>query len=206
VQGDESDVIIFSLAYAVDYKGKLQFNFGMLSQPGGENRLNVAVTRARQAIHLVTSLTPDQFSKMDAKNEGPKLLKSYLEYAWKASQKQWKPTQMQNTGKSPFWYLRKKITVPVGMESDFYVKEILPFSDLTVLENDEMIGLIITDDDLYFRSLSPKQFYVYQFEHFNQKDWPHFLIHSRIYWQQQSVIEERLRMFLHRIRAIEPIS
>lgn len=199
VQGDESDVIIFSLAYAVDQKGKLQFNFGLLSQQGGENRLNVAVTRARQTIHLVTSLTPDQFSKMDAKNEGPKLLKSYLDYAWKVSHQEWRPTQMLASGKSPLWYLRKKINVPSGMESNFSVREILPFSDLTVLNEDEMAGLIITDDDLYFRSLSPKQFYVYQFEHFNQKEWPHFQIHSRIYWQQQSVIEERLRMFLNRI-------
>jgi superfamily I DNA and/or RNA helicase len=47
VQGDEKDIIIFSVGYAPDTNGKLGMNFGSLNIPGGENRLNVAITRAR---------------------------------------------------------------------------------------------------------------------------------------------------------------
>lgn len=48
VQGDERDVIIFSLAYAKNEQGKVVRNFGWLNQRGGENRLNVAISRAKE--------------------------------------------------------------------------------------------------------------------------------------------------------------
>ena len=60
IQGDEKDVIIFSTVYAPDLKGKMNMNFGSLNMEGGENRLNVAVTRAREKIYLVTSIMPQE--------------------------------------------------------------------------------------------------------------------------------------------------
>ena len=60
VQGDEKDIIIFSIGYAPDKKGKMSMQFGSLNAAGGENRLNVAVTRAREKIILVTSIWPEQ--------------------------------------------------------------------------------------------------------------------------------------------------
>jgi superfamily I DNA and/or RNA helicase len=47
IQGDERDIIIFSVAYAPDQTGLLQMKFGSLNDVGGENRLNVAITRAK---------------------------------------------------------------------------------------------------------------------------------------------------------------
>ncbi len=81
VQGDERDVIIFSIGYAPNEEGKVYSNFGSLSAEGGENRLNVAITRAKSRIMLVTSIEPEALHVEGTKNLGPKLLRKYLEYA-----------------------------------------------------------------------------------------------------------------------------
>lgn len=81
VQGDERDIIIFSVAYAKNEEGRVYSRFGTLGQQGGENRLNVAVTRAKEEIHLVSSIEPHELNVTNAKNDGPKHLKAYLEYA-----------------------------------------------------------------------------------------------------------------------------
>jgi superfamily I DNA and/or RNA helicase/very-short-patch-repair endonuclease len=85
VQGDERDIIIFSTAYAKNENGKLLVNFGSLSQDGGENRLNVAVSRAKKKTYIVTSIEPEELNVEDSKNNGPKLFKKYLQYAREVS-------------------------------------------------------------------------------------------------------------------------
>lgn len=81
VQGDERDVIFLSVGYAKDQNNKLSYLFGPLNSSGGERRLNVAVTRAKQHIKLVSSLeyTDLDLSKLNTK--GPQLLRNYIEYA-----------------------------------------------------------------------------------------------------------------------------
>ena len=81
VQGDERDIIIFSIAYAENDEGRLYTNFGLLSLDGGENRLNVAITRAKTKVIVVTSIEPEALRVDSSKNLGPKLLKKYLMYA-----------------------------------------------------------------------------------------------------------------------------
>jgi hypothetical protein len=56
VQGDERDHIIISTTYGPDAKGRFYRRFGPLGQAGGGRRLNVLVTRAREEVHLVTSI------------------------------------------------------------------------------------------------------------------------------------------------------
>ncbi|MCL1810826.1 MAG: AAA domain-containing protein [Methanomassiliicoccaceae archaeon] len=81
VQGDERDVIIFSIGYAKNKEGKLMQRFGWLNNKGGENRLNVAISRAKKKIHIVSSFDPEELQVETAKNDGPKILKKYLQYA-----------------------------------------------------------------------------------------------------------------------------
>lgn len=81
VQGDERDTIIFSIGYARNLEGRVYNRFGTLGQQGGENRLNVAVTRAKEEIHIVSSIEPHELNVSSTKNDGPKFLKSYMEYA-----------------------------------------------------------------------------------------------------------------------------
>ncbi|MGH4121266.1 AAA domain-containing protein [Clostridium sp.] len=86
VQGDERDIIIFSTAYAKNENGKVTSSFGSLSQDGGENRLNVAISRAKKKVYLVTSIEPEDLNVDSSKNIGPKLFKKYLQYVKAISQ------------------------------------------------------------------------------------------------------------------------
>jgi very-short-patch-repair endonuclease len=81
VQGDERDVILLSFGYAKNETGKFIKNFGPLSKPGGERRLNVAVTRAREAVSLVASVRSSDMDLSGSTSIGAQLLKAYLEYA-----------------------------------------------------------------------------------------------------------------------------
>lgn len=78
VQGDERDTIIFSVGYAKDKEGKFSHNFGPLNKKGGERRLNVAVTRARCNVKLVSSITDNDIDLNRTESIGAKLLKEYL--------------------------------------------------------------------------------------------------------------------------------
>jgi very-short-patch-repair endonuclease/signal recognition particle GTPase len=81
VQGDERDVILLSVGYARDLQGKLSLNFGPLNKKGGERRLNVAVTRAKSKITLVSSIIAGDIDVTRTQSEGVRLLRDYLEYA-----------------------------------------------------------------------------------------------------------------------------
>lgn len=81
VQGDERDTIIFSVAYGVDGQGRLLHNFGPLNRMGGERRLNVAVTRAKCNVQLVSSMHCTDIDLKRTSAEGAKLLREYLDYA-----------------------------------------------------------------------------------------------------------------------------
>lgn len=80
VQGDERDAILLSIGYGKNEAGDLPYRFGPLLQEGGERRLNVAITRARRRMTVVSS-----FSHMDVRPDYPKLgvrlLRGFLEYA-----------------------------------------------------------------------------------------------------------------------------
>ncbi len=81
VQGDERDVILLSIGYARDSNGKLSLNFGPLNKKGGERRLNVAITRAKSKITLVSSILAGEIDLTHTQSEGIRLLHDYLGYA-----------------------------------------------------------------------------------------------------------------------------
>ncbi|MGC5000300.1 DUF3320 domain-containing protein [Streptomyces sp. DT195] len=79
VQGDERDVMIMSIGYGPDEHGRLGLNFGPINKNGGWRRLNVAVTRARFRMEVVSSFRGTSLA--DSPNESVQYLKRYLEYA-----------------------------------------------------------------------------------------------------------------------------
>ena len=87
VQGDERDIIIFSMGYAKDDTGIMKRRFGWLNHEGGQNRLNVAITRARKKIYFVSSLYPEELKVDDLSGKGPKLLKDFMRYCYFVSNK-----------------------------------------------------------------------------------------------------------------------
>ncbi|MBB5496611.1 DUF3320 domain-containing protein [Paraburkholderia sp. MM5384-R2] len=83
VQGDERDVILFSITYGPDAAGKLTMNFGPLNSEGGQRRLNVAVSRARERVVIFSTLRPEQIDLSRVRAAGVRDLKHYLEFALK---------------------------------------------------------------------------------------------------------------------------
>lgn len=81
VQGDERDVILFSITYAPDATGKMSMNFGPVNREGGWRRLNVAVTRARIAMMVFSSMDPTDIDVNRTSSMGPSALKAFLEFA-----------------------------------------------------------------------------------------------------------------------------
>ena len=81
VQGDERDVIFFSIAYGPDASGKTTMNFGPLNGEGGHRRLNVAISRARESVVIFSTLMPEQIDLARVRAAGVRDLKNYLEFA-----------------------------------------------------------------------------------------------------------------------------
>ncbi len=81
VQGDERDVVIFSVGYGKDAYGKMTMGFGPLNRNGGERRLNVAITRAREKVILVSSITASDIKTTPTSASGVLHFQRYLDYA-----------------------------------------------------------------------------------------------------------------------------
>jgi very-short-patch-repair endonuclease len=81
VQGDERDVILFSVTYGPDQSGHVTMNFGPLNRTGGERRLNVAMTRARMEMLVFSTLSPDRIDLSRTSSSAVRDLKHFLEYA-----------------------------------------------------------------------------------------------------------------------------
>ncbi len=81
VQGDERDVILFSVGYGPDSSGNVSMNFGPLNRDGGWRRLNVAISRARKSMIVYSVLRPEQIDLARTRSEGVAGLKGFLEFA-----------------------------------------------------------------------------------------------------------------------------
>ena len=78
VQGDERDEILFSICYGPRKDGRISMSFGTLNQAGGERRLNVAITRARCALHVFSTLQPEQIDRNRTNSTAVHQLQDYL--------------------------------------------------------------------------------------------------------------------------------
>ncbi len=196
VQGDERDIIIFSTTYAPDARGRLKMQFGNLNYKGGENRMNVAVTRAKEKIVVVSSILPHQLKVEDLANEGAKILKKYLEYALEVSQGKYQPTLPMLPKQNLEWYLKEKIKLFVGTQTRAEAElsvgtqtraatQNIPFADLVVEDPTGLktnLKLILTDDNLYYEAISVKESHVYLPHLLRQKGWNFSQLYSRNFW------------------------
>jgi very-short-patch-repair endonuclease len=81
VQGDERDAIIISVGYGKHPDGRMRYQWGPLLRDGGERRLNVAATRARRRLTVVSSFSSHDVDPSRLTAPGARLLAEYLEYA-----------------------------------------------------------------------------------------------------------------------------
>lgn len=198
VQGDEKDIIVFSVGYAPDKHGKMGMQFGSLNMAGGENRLNVAVTRAREKIIIVTSILPEQLKVDDVKNEGPKLLKQYLAFAREVYHGNYKVQSTLPGQQTESWFLSRRLqSWSTDRIPEFvFDTQALPFTDINVLKDDQYIGVILTDDVRYFSAISAKEVHAYTPALLTQKKWKHHMVFSRNFWKDREKVENDLMLFV----------
>ncbi|HEX6095768.1 MAG TPA: DUF3320 domain-containing protein [Thermoanaerobaculia bacterium] len=81
IQGDERDTILISLGFGRDAAGKLSLNFGPINREGGERRLNVLISRAREKCVVFSNFTAQELVLDGSNSRGLFALKAFLEYA-----------------------------------------------------------------------------------------------------------------------------
>jgi hypothetical protein len=81
VQGDERDAIILSIGYGKTPHGRVLHRFGPLNVEGGERRLNVAITRAKKRMTVVSSIGADELDPTRLKARGAQMLRDFLAHA-----------------------------------------------------------------------------------------------------------------------------
>ena len=81
VQGDERDVIFLSIGYGPDENGRVSMRFGPLNRKGGERRLNVAITRSRSEMTVISSMRSHDIDLSRTTAVGAKLLRAYIDFA-----------------------------------------------------------------------------------------------------------------------------
>lgn len=200
VQGDERDIVIFSIGYAPDKDGKLSMQFGSLNVAGGENRLNVAITRAREKIIILSSIVPEELKLQGIKNDGPKLLKKYLEYSRNVSDGNFKLQEVSSDQHSADWYLSKHlIEWNKKNKSVSFSLNVLPFADMMLNKGKRYEAVLLTDDELYHSSLTIKEHQVYTPSLFQQKNWSCLRVFSRSWWMDREATENELNKFIYQI-------
>jgi hypothetical protein len=103
----------------------------------------------------------------DSQNQGPKLLKKYLEFALEVSNGKYLPSIVPNENFRMDWFLKEQLK----NSNPLFISE-LPFADITVKTDiGNYDSLILTDDDLYYESLSPKEAHAYLPINLREKGW-----------------------------------
>jgi hypothetical protein len=178
VQGDERDIVIFSIGYAPDEKGHMTAQFGSLNVQGGENRLNVAVTRAREAIWVVTSIMANQLQVEGTRNLGPKLLKAYLEFAVSGAL-----TPAAGVTDQQERLSARLQQIAILQTSSF------PFGALLKTNVEGEPALVLTDDQPYHQHPSAKSWHAYVPLLLQEKEWKRIAVYSRQFCFERKKVE-----------------
>lgn len=214
VQGDERDIIIFSIGYAKNDYDRVVAQFGSLSMDGGENRLNVAITRAKKKIYVVTSIEPEELDNVETtKNNGPKLLKKYLQYARAVSG----GNNSEVRAVLGTFNAGKKIAEPIGAYEE-RIKQGLESMGYTVYTNlgntsyklslgvyDNELGRFVLgiecDYQAYGSSESVLERDVYRIKFLENRGWKIVRIWSRDWWQSPKQVLQHLSEIIEREKA-----
>lgn len=211
VQGDERDIIIFSIGYARNDNDKVNAHFGSLSVEGGENRLNVAVTRAKKKIFVITSIEPEDLKVDGTKNNGPKLFRSYLAYARAvASGNRDETKAVLNSMCPPSASVRHaELTVPVEQQIAAKLRTLGYDVDTDLGSGSNKISIAVYDKKkdkyilgiqvdkvLYSADETPLERDVYACRFLEQKGWNIMRVWSRDWWHNAHDVTARIR---HRI-------
>ncbi|NVJ85406.1 MAG: DUF4011 domain-containing protein [Algoriphagus sp.] len=169
VQGDEFDQVILSLGYAPNREGKLVTNFGLLGKLGAENRLNVAITRSRKMLHVISSIEPEDFRSSQLKNPGLNLLREF--FIWIKTQSAHYDIPAPEVSPNGFeidWSLKSRLE----KEDSHYSRKIpSAVMDLVWIDEKGNQKAILTDDQRFFDAPTAKAAMAYHPILLEEKGW-----------------------------------
>lgn len=211
VQGDERDIIIFSMGYGRDSEGIIRRQFGWLNNDGGQNRLNVAISRAKHKIYFVSSLYPEEFKVEDLKSVGPKLLKDYMRYCYFVS------NNKQDQAKAVLNQLSEKKKTDTATSLDelvtdiqqrlernsFEVKRDIGIGNYTINlaiydreTNTYKLGIICDIDDV--GSIDARKDLLHQEKYLNARNWQLYRIFSANWYKDSNQELRNIRNLINK--------
>ena len=194
VQGDERDVILFSVAFGPDAEGKMSLNFGPINNQGGWKRLNVAVTRAREAMMVFTIMTAEMIDLKRTRSRGVEALRSFLEFADRGIlQSDYKKTVV-----SKYQGILNRICKELEKAGYEYEKAVghsdfkIDLAVINPYNEDEYLLGIMLDGDSYRRSTNTKDREVAQINVLSGLGWNLYRMWTMDWWDNREKELEKL--------------
>ena len=209
VQGDERDIIIFSMGYARNTEGVIARRFGWLNNEGGQNRLNVAISRAKKKIYFVSSLYPEELKVDDLKSEGPKLLKNYMRYCYFISNKQPNKAkevlyQLNSLDDSKDDIVLSKLVLDIKKRlenNNYIVKTTIGIGnysiDLAIYNEDELsykLGIICDFND--YKKINARRDLVHQEKYLKARNWKIYRVFASNWYTNSNKEMKNIRELL----------
>ena len=151
VQGDERDVILFSIGYGPDKDGKVSMNFGPLNRDGGWRRLNVAISRARKNMIVYSTLRPEHIDLSRTRAEGVAGLKGFLEFAMRGKNALVQKSSNAVINKDKFAYSLANAIRELGYEVEANIGSSEFKMDIGIVDNENpgkyLLGILLDGDN-----------------------------------------------------------
>lgn len=203
VQGDERDVILFSVGYGPDKDGKVSLNFGPINREGGWRRLNVAVSRARYEMKVFSTLKADQIDLNRTASQGLAGLKAFLAYAEKG--KAALPIRVVNKTEKGFAFstmLAKKIqqhgfNVHTDIGCSTYKIDIGVINPSNI--NEYLLG-ILCDGYNYFKANTTRDREITQPQVLESLGWNIYKVWSADWWENP---DKTISSIIEKIKAVQ---
>ncbi len=187
VQGDERDVIYLSICYGKTKDGKMSYRFGPINQQVGYRRLNVAITRAKEQMNIVSSILPEDINDPN-KNEGIAFLKNYLDFSLKDHQTKYETKTPQNYVLLDIYQTLKNLNYPVEYNENLF--------DSLTLENKDKAICLYVDSIGYEKLPTLKDRNILAPNLILQKGWDIYPINGLLWYQNKPQELMKLKTYL----------
>jgi very-short-patch-repair endonuclease len=191
VQGDERDIILFSIGYGPDENGKVSHNFGPINREGGWRRLNVAVSRARYEMIVFSTLKSEQIDLNRTSSEGVMGLKAFLAYAEKGKIALPVRNKLSNSDGMGYEHLIVHELSKHGYEVHTQVGCSAYKIDLAIVDKSNSSSYILgvlTDGKNYQRAQTSKDREVTQLSVLHQLGWNIHKVWSTEWWEKPAKV------------------
>lgn len=203
VQGDERDIILFSVGYGPDKSGRVSMNFGPLNRIGGERRLNVAVSRARYEMLIFSTLRSDQIDLNRSSSVGVAGLKRFLEYAESRERTQWEQSVSGVNQEVEIEHFIAEAIREMGYQAHTQVGCSGYKIDIGVVDksnNSSYILGILCDGESYTHSKTTRDREIVQYNTLRLLGWNILHVWTLDWWENKTSVLDSIR---ERIQALE---